>query len=75
MRKSPSLFLITYLKFSWVNTDKCGTYLPWSHIHLLQQDGLNQAWLEDMALRFLCVLSLDRFGDFVSDEVSFGFKV
>ena len=48
-------------------------YLKWSHIDWLQQDGLNQAWLEDMALRFLCVLSLDRFGDFVSDEVSFGF--
>ena len=26
-------------------------------------------WLEDAALRFLCVLSLDRFGDFVSDQV------
>ncbi|XP_072029618.1 TATA-binding protein-associated factor 172-like [Amphiura filiformis] len=34
-----------------------------------QQDSVNHSWLEDMALRFLCVLSLDRFGDFVSDEV------
>ncbi|XP_033118487.1 TATA-binding protein-associated factor 172-like [Anneissia japonica] len=34
-----------------------------------QQDELNQAWLEDIALRLLCVLALDRFGDFVSDEV------
>ncbi|XP_070579939.1 TATA-binding protein-associated factor 172-like [Ptychodera flava] len=34
-----------------------------------QQDSLNQMWLEDMALRLLCVLALDRFGDFVSDEV------
>ncbi|RUS77118.1 hypothetical protein EGW08_015105, partial [Elysia chlorotica] len=29
----------------------------------------NQAWLSDVALRLLCVLALDRFGDFVSDEV------
>lgn len=26
-------------------------------------------WLEDIALRLLCVLALDRFGDFVSDQV------
>ncbi|XP_055378058.1 TATA-binding protein-associated factor 172 [Condylostylus longicornis] len=26
-------------------------------------------WLEDATLRLLCVLSLDRFGDFVSDQV------
>ncbi|KAL3875984.1 hypothetical protein ACJMK2_033877, partial [Sinanodonta woodiana] len=29
----------------------------------------NQIWLGDLALRLLCVLALDRFGDFVSDEV------
>ncbi|BDA40363.1 TATA-binding protein-associated factor 172 [Coccomyxa sp. Obi] len=29
----------------------------------------NQAWLEDCALRLLCTLALDRFGDFVSDQV------
>jgi TATA-binding protein-associated factor len=27
------------------------------------------AWLEDIALRIVCVLALDRFGDFVSDQV------
>lgn len=27
------------------------------------------AWLEDSSLRLLCVLSLDRFGDFISDQV------
>lgn len=27
------------------------------------------SWLEDAALRLLCVLALDRFGDFVSDQV------
>ncbi|KAG9295858.1 hypothetical protein G9A89_006597 [Geosiphon pyriformis] len=26
-------------------------------------------WLEDVAIRLLCVFSLDRFGDFVSDQV------
>ncbi|XP_065193343.1 TATA-binding protein-associated factor 172-like [Sycon ciliatum] len=29
----------------------------------------NLAWLEDMALRLISVLVLDRFGDYVSDEV------
>jgi TATA-binding protein-associated factor len=29
----------------------------------------HQKWLEDAALRLLCVLALDRFGDFVSDQV------
>jgi TATA-binding protein-associated factor len=29
----------------------------------------HQMWLEDAALRLLCVLALDRFGDFVSDQV------
>lgn len=29
----------------------------------------HQVWLEDVALRLLCVLALDRFGDFLSDAV------
>ncbi|CAG9863360.1 unnamed protein product [Phyllotreta striolata] len=29
----------------------------------------HEIWLEDMAIRLLCVLALDRFGDFVSDAV------
>lgn len=29
----------------------------------------NEAWLVDCALRLLCTLALDRFGDFVSDQV------
>ena len=33
----------------------------------------NECWLEDMALRLICVLLLDRFGDFVSDEVGISF--
>ena len=31
----------------------------------------NIEWLEDTALRLLCVFALDRFGDYVSDEVIF----
>ena len=31
---------------------------------------LHQHWLEDVAIRLLCVLGLDRFGDFVSDQVT-----
>jgi hypothetical protein len=30
---------------------------------------LNKAWLEDCSARLLCVLALDRFGDYVSDKV------
>lgn len=29
----------------------------------------NQSWLEDLSLRLICVLALDKFGDFVSDQV------
>lgn len=38
-------------------------------IPLDQLHTINQVWLTDLALRLLCVLSLDRFGDYVSDEV------
>ncbi|XP_055603145.1 TATA-binding protein-associated factor 172-like [Uranotaenia lowii] len=34
-----------------------------------QMDQYHQLWLEDATLRLLCVLALDRFGDFVSDQV------
>ena len=30
---------------------------------------VNKAWLEDCSARLLCVLALDRFGDYVSDKV------
>ena len=33
----------------------------------------NQRWLEDLALRLICVLALDKFGDYVSDEVRLNF--
>ncbi|XP_067006130.2 TATA-binding protein-associated factor 172 [Anabrus simplex] len=34
-----------------------------------EMEDFHQLWLEDVALRLLCVLALDRFGDFVSDQV------
>lgn len=34
-----------------------------------EMDYNHLLWLEDAALRLLCVLSLDRFGDFISDQV------
>lgn len=34
-----------------------------------QMFNSHQIWLEDMAIRLICVLALDRFGDFVSDAV------
>ncbi|GAM29011.1 hypothetical protein SAMD00019534_121870 [Acytostelium subglobosum LB1] len=32
-------------------------------------ETINTLWLEDFAIRLLCVIALDRFGDFVSDQV------
>ena len=32
-------------------------------------DELNSIWLDDLACRYCCVLMLDRFGDYVSDNV------
>ncbi|CRK93000.1 CLUMA_CG006602, isoform A [Clunio marinus] len=34
-----------------------------------EQCEAHKSWLEDAVLRLLCVLALDRFGDFVSDQV------
>ncbi|CAG8530565.1 8145_t:CDS:10 [Ambispora leptoticha] len=34
-----------------------------------ENDERHYKWLEDVAIRLLCVFSLDRFGDFVSDQV------
>ncbi|KAG0053998.1 TATA-binding protein-associated factor mot1 [Gryganskiella cystojenkinii] len=34
-----------------------------------ENDNRHNEWLEDVAIRLLCVFSLDRFGDFVSDQV------
>ena len=34
-----------------------------------EQEEAHNIWLEDAVLRLLCVLALDRFGDFVSDQV------
>ena len=34
-----------------------------------ENDDLNKKWLDDLACRLLCVLMLDRFGDYISDNV------
>uniref|UniRef100_A0A8C1YMR4 BTAF1 RNA polymerase II, B-TFIID transcription factor-associated n=1 Tax=Cyprinus carpio TaxID=7962 RepID=A0A8C1YMR4_CYPCA len=34
-----------------------------------QMERQHQDWVEDLVIRLLCVFALDRFGDFVSDEV------
>ncbi|XP_053692985.1 TATA-binding protein-associated factor 172 [Sabethes cyaneus] len=39
------------------------------HMTKQQMEQEHQLWLEDATLRLLCVLALDRFGDFVSDQV------
>lgn len=36
-----------------------------------ENDILNRRWLDDLACRLCCVFMLDRFGDYVSDTVSF----
>ncbi|XP_074027518.1 histone acetyltransferase 1 isoform X2 [Leptinotarsa decemlineata] len=40
-----------------------------SYLSADQMETCHQIWLEDMSIRLLCVLALDRFGDFVSDAV------
>ena len=34
-----------------------------------QNDELNRVWLDDLACRLCCVFMLDRFGDYISDNV------
>jgi TATA-binding protein-associated factor len=34
-----------------------------------ENDILNRRWLDDLACRLVCVLTLDRFGDYISDNV------
>ncbi|KAM4032830.1 TATA-binding protein-associated factor 172 isoform 3-T3 [Anomaloglossus baeobatrachus] len=40
-----------------------------AHSTFEEMEQQHQEWLEDVAIRLLCVFALDRFGDFVSDEV------
>jgi TATA-binding protein-associated factor len=35
-----------------------------------ENDALNERWLDDLACRLSCIFMLDRFGDYVSDNVS-----
>lgn len=41
-----------------------------ANVSKTEMEVLHQRCLEDIALRLLCVLGLDRFGDFVSDQVT-----
>ena len=34
-----------------------------------ENETCHNKWLDDVAIRLLCVFALDRFGDFVSDQV------
>jgi hypothetical protein len=34
-----------------------------------EREAANKAWLEDIALRLVCVLALDRFGDYLTEHV------
>jgi TATA-binding protein-associated factor len=38
-------------------------------VHGATADGENARWLEDVVCRLICVLAMDRFGDFVGDAV------
>ncbi|XP_076043200.1 histone acetyltransferase 1 isoform X2 [Oratosquilla oratoria] len=51
-----------------VKTHACGAG-KYMGATLEQMESCHQAWLEDIAVRMVCVLALDRFGDFVSDQV------
>ena len=44
-------------------------YEPCSYESYLQCHRENQKWLVDAAIRLICVFALDRFADFVSDQV------
>lgn len=41
----------------------------WNAQYISEADHQNQLWLEDLSLRLLSVLALDRFGDFLTDQV------
>ncbi|KAI8381200.1 uncharacterized protein BYT42DRAFT_598127 [Radiomyces spectabilis] len=39
------------------------------HMDIKKNEELHNIWLEDVAIRLLCVFALDRFADFISDQV------
>lgn len=43
---------------------------PCSAADAIAAVSANEAWLEECVIHLLCVLALDRFGDYVSDQVS-----
>ena len=40
------------------------------HAAFRRRAHANRCWLEDMAVRLICVLALDRFGDYMTEQVS-----
>lgn len=38
--------------------------IPWE-----ENEVAHERWCNDLAVKFLCIFVLDRFGDFVSDQV------
>ena len=47
----------------------CLSLLPVASAQAQAASDANQAWLEDCCAHLLCVLALDRFADYGSDEV------
>ena len=43
--------------------------VPSCHLNHRQRADEHAAWLEDMAIRLVCVLALDRFGDYMREQV------
>lgn len=41
------------------------------YVYVIQYPEANQRWLEDASIRLLCVFALDRFADFISDQVQY----
>lgn len=75
--------MILFIFFSWILYQRyCIVHFRYElylHFKLVfffhQLAQQHQDWLEDLVIRLLCVFALDRFGDFVSDEVRHHFYV
>ena len=40
-------------------------------LSIIENENVHEKWCNDLAAKFLCIFVLDRFSDFVSDQVSF----
>ena len=57
-----SLSYVSYIHFDLLIYHVAG--LPWE-----DNEVVHERWCNDLAAKFLCVFVIDRFGDFVSDQV------